>query len=71
MGLDALERWTVLDSIDGAVEQLEAYSQAGVQEFLLMALGREPLTQYERLADVRQRLDAAFATSATSAEARG
>jgi probable F420-dependent oxidoreductase len=63
MGLDKIEHWTLLDSVDGAVEQLEAYSQAGVEEFLFMALGREPLAQYERLAEVRQRFEAAFATS--------
>ncbi|HEX3977099.1 MAG TPA: LLM class flavin-dependent oxidoreductase [Solirubrobacteraceae bacterium] len=69
MGLDKIEHWTLLDSVDGAVEQLEAYSQAGVEEFLFMALGREPLTQYERLAEVRQRFESAFATS--GAKARG
>jgi probable F420-dependent oxidoreductase len=71
MGLDKIEHWTLLDSIDGAVEQLEAYNQAGVEEFVFMALGREPLTQYERLAEVRQRFESAFATSGASAKARG
>jgi probable F420-dependent oxidoreductase len=71
MGLDAIERWTLLTGIDGAVEQLEAYRQAGVSEFLLMALGREPLTQYERLAEVRQRFRSAAAQTRTPAEARG
>jgi alkanesulfonate monooxygenase SsuD/methylene tetrahydromethanopterin reductase-like flavin-dependent oxidoreductase (luciferase family) len=56
MGLDAIARWTLLDSIDGAVEQLDAYRRAGVGEFLLMVLGSEPLRQYERLAEVRSRL---------------
>ena len=37
MGLDKIEHWTLLDSVDGAVEQLEAYSEAGVEEFLLHA----------------------------------
>ena len=37
MGLDKIERWTLLDSVDGAVEQLEAYTEAGVEEFLFMA----------------------------------
>jgi probable F420-dependent oxidoreductase len=69
MGLDRVARWTLLDSIDGAVEQLEAYRQAGVQEFLLMALGHEPLNQYERLAEVRSRL--ALTTQVAPAEARG
>jgi probable F420-dependent oxidoreductase len=67
MGLEKIEHWTLLDSVEGAVEQLEAYSQAGVQEFLFMALGRAPLTQYERLAEVRRRLQSAWATSRASA----
>ncbi|MGA9859979.1 MAG: LLM class flavin-dependent oxidoreductase [Solirubrobacteraceae bacterium] len=58
MDLETVEHWTLLASIDGAVEQLEAYRQAGVQEFLLMPLGSEPLVQYERLAEVRARLQA-------------
>jgi hypothetical protein len=56
MPFENVERWTLLDSIDGAVEQLDAYRQAGVGEFVLMALGTEPLTQYERLAEVREQL---------------
>jgi probable F420-dependent oxidoreductase len=71
MGLDTIERWTLLDSIDGAVEQLDGYRRAGVQEFLLMPLGREPLTQYERLAEVRLRLHAGLEPCSTPAEARG
>jgi probable F420-dependent oxidoreductase len=69
MGLDKIEHWTLLDSVDGVVEQLEAYSQAGVEEFLFMALGREPLTQYERLAEVRRRFETAWTTA--GAKARG
>jgi probable F420-dependent oxidoreductase len=69
MELDRVERWTLLDSIDGAVEQLDAYRQAGVQEFVLMPLGSEPLIQYERLAEVRTRLLAGQHPAA--AEARG
>jgi probable F420-dependent oxidoreductase len=71
MGLDAVERWTMLGSIDGAVERLDAYRQAGVQEFALMALGREPLTQYERLAEVRSRLSSSLEPQGAAAEARG
>src|SRR6202012_553512 len=59
MGLEKIEHWTLLDSVDGAVEQLEAYSQAGAEEVLVLALGREPLTQYERLAEVRRRFETA------------
>jgi probable F420-dependent oxidoreductase len=71
MGLDTVARWTLLDSIDGAAERLDAYRQAGVQEFLLMPLGREPLTQYERLAEVRWRLHAGLTRQNTPAESRG
>ncbi|MGZ4177883.1 MAG: LLM class flavin-dependent oxidoreductase [Solirubrobacteraceae bacterium] len=71
MGLEKIEHWTLLDNVDGAVEQLEAYSDAGVQEFLFMPLGREPLIQYERLAEVRRRFEAALARSGAPAKARG
>ena len=71
MGLEKIEHWTLLDSVDGAVEQLEAYSEAGVQEFVFMALGREPLRQYERLAEVRRRFEPALARSGAPAKARG
>ena len=64
MGLDAIARWTLLDDAEGAAEQLEAFVQAGVSEFLLMALGAEPLTQYERLAEVRALLQASVARRA-------
>jgi probable F420-dependent oxidoreductase len=67
MGLEKIEHWTLLDSVDGAVEQLDAYSQAGVEEFVFMPLGREPLTQYERLAEVRRRFETAWTTSGASA----
>lgn len=56
MDLDVVERWTVLDSIDGAVERLAQYAEVGVQEFLLLTLGDDPLAQYERLGEVRSRL---------------
>jgi probable F420-dependent oxidoreductase len=71
MDLDKVERWTLLESVDGAVEQLDAYRQAGVQEFLLMPLGSEPLVQYDRLAEVRARLLAGQTPSPAGAEARG
>jgi hypothetical protein len=37
-------------------EQLQDYIEAGVSEFILMPLGPDPLTQYERLAEVRRTL---------------
>jgi probable F420-dependent oxidoreductase len=70
MGLEKIEHWTMLDSISGVVEQLEAYSDAGVQEFIFMPLGREPLRQYERLAEVRRRFESALARSGAPAKAR-
>src|SRR6201995_3551125 len=70
MGLEKIEHWTLLDSVGGAVEQLDAYSQAGVEEFVFMPLGREPLTQYERLAEVRQRFETAWTTSGASSRTR-
>lgn len=56
MALDLVERWTLLDSIDGAVQRLAEYAEVGVQEFLLLTLGDDPLAQYERLAEVSTRL---------------
>lgn len=59
MGLEAVERWTVLDSIDGAVETLSEYRAVGVSEFLMLPLGPDALDQYEPLAEVSARLSAA------------
>jgi alkanesulfonate monooxygenase SsuD/methylene tetrahydromethanopterin reductase-like flavin-dependent oxidoreductase (luciferase family) len=58
MALDVVERWTLLDSIDGAVERLAQYAEVGVREFLLLTLGDDTLTQYEHLAEVGTRLTA-------------
>jgi alkanesulfonate monooxygenase SsuD/methylene tetrahydromethanopterin reductase-like flavin-dependent oxidoreductase (luciferase family) len=58
MSLETVERWTLLDSIDGAVDRLAQYVEVGVQEFLLLALGDDTLAQYERMAEVRARLRA-------------
>jgi alkanesulfonate monooxygenase SsuD/methylene tetrahydromethanopterin reductase-like flavin-dependent oxidoreductase (luciferase family) len=59
MAHDVVERWTVLDSIDGAVQRLSEYQAVGVSEILLLTLGSDTLTQYERLAEVNVRLAAA------------
>ncbi|MGH2909598.1 MAG: LLM class flavin-dependent oxidoreductase, partial [Solirubrobacteraceae bacterium] len=59
MGLDAVERWTVLDSIDGAVETLSEYRAVGVSEILMLTLGPDVVDQYEPLAEVNARLSAA------------
>lgn len=58
MTLDVVGRWTLLDSIDGAVQRLAEYAEVGVQEFLLLTLGDDTLTQFERLAEVGARLTA-------------
>jgi alkanesulfonate monooxygenase SsuD/methylene tetrahydromethanopterin reductase-like flavin-dependent oxidoreductase (luciferase family) len=58
MGLDVVEHWTLLGSVETVVERLDAYRSAGVQEILLMALGSDPLEQYEPLAEVRAQLAA-------------
>jgi hypothetical protein len=50
--LDVVERWAALGPREHVVEELRAYVEAGVTEMILMTLGREPLVQYERLADV-------------------
>jgi alkanesulfonate monooxygenase SsuD/methylene tetrahydromethanopterin reductase-like flavin-dependent oxidoreductase (luciferase family) len=66
MELEAIERWTLLDSIDGAVEHLHQFVEVGVSEILLLTLGSDPLHQYERLAEVRARLRAPAAASGTA-----
>jgi alkanesulfonate monooxygenase SsuD/methylene tetrahydromethanopterin reductase-like flavin-dependent oxidoreductase (luciferase family) len=58
MGLDRVEHWTGLGSADALAEALAAYVAVGVEEFILMPLGKDPLTQIERLADVRRKLEA-------------
>ena len=64
--LDTIERWTLLDSIDGAVEHLHQFVELGVSEIVLLTLGDDPLHQYERLADVRARLKAPAPASGTA-----
>jgi alkanesulfonate monooxygenase SsuD/methylene tetrahydromethanopterin reductase-like flavin-dependent oxidoreductase (luciferase family) len=66
MELETIERWTLLDSIDGAVEHLHQFVEVGVSEILLLTLGRDPLHQYERLAEVRARLKSTAAASGTA-----
>jgi alkanesulfonate monooxygenase SsuD/methylene tetrahydromethanopterin reductase-like flavin-dependent oxidoreductase (luciferase family) len=66
MELETIERWTLLDSIDGAVEHLHQFVEVGVSEILLLTLGRDPLDQYERLAEVRTRLRSPIAASGTA-----
>ena len=54
--LEAVERWTPAGPAAAVAEQLQAHVDAGVEELVLMPLGGDPLTQYERLAEVRDRL---------------
>ena len=54
--LDVVERWAALGSREQVTEQLRPYLDAGVGELILMTLGRAPLTQYERLAEVCEML---------------
>jgi hypothetical protein len=42
--------------VEHVTEYLAAQLAAGVEELLLMPLGSDPLTQYERLAEVKSRL---------------
>jgi alkanesulfonate monooxygenase SsuD/methylene tetrahydromethanopterin reductase-like flavin-dependent oxidoreductase (luciferase family) len=52
MPLEVVERWTALGSAAHVTDYLQAYVAAGVAELVLMPLAREPLRQYERLAEV-------------------
>ena len=64
--LETVERWTLLDSIDGAVERLHQFVEVGVSELVLLTLGDDPLHQYERLAEVRARLGSPAAAPGTA-----
>jgi alkanesulfonate monooxygenase SsuD/methylene tetrahydromethanopterin reductase-like flavin-dependent oxidoreductase (luciferase family) len=50
--LDVVERWAALGPRDQVAEKLQSYLEVGVNELILMTLGRAPLDQYERLAEV-------------------
>jgi len=54
--LAVVDRWSALGSPARVAEQLQAYLHAGVSEVILMPLGPDPITQYERLAEVRRGL---------------
>jgi alkanesulfonate monooxygenase SsuD/methylene tetrahydromethanopterin reductase-like flavin-dependent oxidoreductase (luciferase family) len=55
--LHVVERWAALGPRDQVAEKLQSYLDVGVGELILMTLGRAPLVQYERLAEVRMLLD--------------
>ncbi len=58
MGLERVEHWTGLGPAEAITEKLAAYVAVGVEEFILMPLGGDPLTQIDRLAEVRTQLEA-------------
>ena len=58
MPLEVVERWSALGSVEQVTEHLQQHIVVGVQELVLMPLAREPVWQYERLADVSARLNA-------------
>jgi alkanesulfonate monooxygenase SsuD/methylene tetrahydromethanopterin reductase-like flavin-dependent oxidoreductase (luciferase family) len=66
MELEDVAGWTLLDSIDGAVEHLRQFVEIGVSELVLMTLGQDPLRQYERLAEVCSRLGMPATASRTA-----
>ena len=55
-GLDfeRVEHWTAFGSAERVAEEIVAYREAGVEEFVLTPLTGEPLKQIERLAAVRE-----------------
>jgi alkanesulfonate monooxygenase SsuD/methylene tetrahydromethanopterin reductase-like flavin-dependent oxidoreductase (luciferase family) len=53
MPLHVVERWAALGPAERVAGELRAYRDAGVDAFVLMPLGRDPLEQYARLADLR------------------
>lgn len=50
--LHVVERWAALGPREQVAETLQSYVDVGVGELILMTLGRAPLVQYERLAEV-------------------
>jgi alkanesulfonate monooxygenase SsuD/methylene tetrahydromethanopterin reductase-like flavin-dependent oxidoreductase (luciferase family) len=56
--LDVVERWAALGPREQVAEKLQSYLDVGVSELILMTLGRAPLVQYERLAEVSAMLKA-------------
>ena len=64
--LHVVERWAALGPPALVAEKLQSYLDVGVSELILMTLGRAPLVQYERLAEVCAMLEKA----STGAEVR-
>lgn len=47
---DTVERWTAYGPMEKVAEQLRAYREVGVREFVLFPASPDPLTQFERYA---------------------
>jgi alkanesulfonate monooxygenase SsuD/methylene tetrahydromethanopterin reductase-like flavin-dependent oxidoreductase (luciferase family) len=54
MPFEKVARYTPVGSAERVAEQLSAYAEAGVEEFVLTPLTGEPLAQVPRLAEVRE-----------------
>jgi alkanesulfonate monooxygenase SsuD/methylene tetrahydromethanopterin reductase-like flavin-dependent oxidoreductase (luciferase family) len=54
MPFERVERWTPFGSAERVAEQIAAYSEVGIEEFVLTPLTGEPLQQIERLGGVRE-----------------
>jgi len=61
--LEVVERWTPMGGVERVADYLESQIAAGVQELVLMPLARDPLRQYERLAEVRELLSSVTAAA--------
>ena len=54
MPFEKVARYTPVGSAERVAEQLAAYAEAGVEEFVLTPLTGEPLAQIPRLAEIRE-----------------
>lgn len=58
MGLEVVERWTAYGPAEVVAEMLAGYRDMGVEQLVLLPAARDYLVQYERLAHVRELLEA-------------
>jgi probable F420-dependent oxidoreductase len=54
MPFDKVERWTAFGSAERVAEYINSHRAVGVEQFTLMSLSDDPVTQIERLAGVRE-----------------
>lgn len=66
MALERVRRWTGLGAAQEIAEFIDRYVEVGVQEFVLMPLGPDQLSQLEGLADVLGRIPSLAQSSGTS-----